>query len=141
MLDLVIFTAQLSTSLGPYGTVGLFANYFFTAYVLRSVTPAFGKLAAIQARLEGEYRAGVGRVGREAEEIASVSVPLDGRNPSADIVVTLQLLSGGTAREEHTLEGLPQARPTLRVHLQDPYRVYHDGGLVSGSISLINNAD
>jgi len=37
---------------------------------LRAVTPAFGRLAAVEARLEGEYRAGVGRVGREAEEIA-----------------------------------------------------------------------
>jgi len=37
---------------------------------LRAVTPAFGRLAAVEARLEGEYRAGVGRVGREAEEVA-----------------------------------------------------------------------
>ncbi|CED83847.1 probable peroxisomal half abc transporter [Phaffia rhodozyma] len=70
MLDLIIFTAQLSSSLGLYGTIGLFANYGFTAWILRSVSPAFGKLAAIQARLEGEYRQGVGRIGREAEEIA-----------------------------------------------------------------------
>ena len=74
MLDLVIFTAQLSSSLGPFGTVMLFANYGLTAYILRTITPAFGKLAAIQARLEGEYRAGVGRVGREAEEIAFYQV-------------------------------------------------------------------
>jgi ATP-binding cassette subfamily D (ALD) long-chain fatty acid import protein len=38
--------------------------------ILRAVTPAFGRLAAVEARLEGEYRAGVGRVGRESEEIA-----------------------------------------------------------------------
>ena len=38
--------------------------------ILRAVTPAFGRLAAIEARLEGEYRAGMGRVGREAEEVA-----------------------------------------------------------------------
>jgi ATP-binding cassette subfamily D (ALD) long-chain fatty acid import protein len=48
----------------------LFLNYYLTASILRAVTPAFGRLAAIEARLEGEYRAGVGRVGREAEEIA-----------------------------------------------------------------------
>jgi len=69
-LDLVIFTTQLSRSLGLSGSVLLFFNYFATASILRAVTPAFGRLAAVEARLEGEYRAGVGRVGREAEEIA-----------------------------------------------------------------------
>ena len=32
--------------------------------------PAFGRLVAVEARLEGEYRAGIGRIGGEAEEIA-----------------------------------------------------------------------
>ena len=40
-----------------------FANYYVTARILRAATPAFGRLAAVEARLEGEYRAGVGRVG------------------------------------------------------------------------------
>jgi hypothetical protein len=48
-------------------------NYYITAAILRAVTPAFGRLAAVEARLEGEYRAGMGRVDREAEEIAWVS--------------------------------------------------------------------
>lgn len=69
-LDLLIFTSQLSSSLGPLGTVGLFANYGLTAYILRKATPAFGRMAATTARLEGSYRAGLSRVGRDAEEIA-----------------------------------------------------------------------
>jgi ATP-binding cassette subfamily D (ALD) long-chain fatty acid import protein len=85
-LDLLLFTSQLARSLGFRGTVLLFINYYVTAKVcrllyilgstlictqiLRSVTPAFGRLAAVEARLEGEYRAGVGRVGRESEEVA-----------------------------------------------------------------------
>ncbi|CAE6461735.1 unnamed protein product [Rhizoctonia solani] len=69
-LDMFIFTAQLARALGRTGTVLLFANYFLTARILRAVTPAFGRLAAVEARLEGEYRMGVGRVGREAEEVA-----------------------------------------------------------------------
>jgi ATP-binding cassette subfamily D (ALD) long-chain fatty acid import protein len=69
-LDMFIFTAQLARSLGRTGTILLFANYFITARILRAVTPAFGRLAAVEARLEGEYRMGVGRVGREAEEVA-----------------------------------------------------------------------
>ncbi|KAG1732981.1 hypothetical protein EDB19DRAFT_1831139 [Suillus lakei] len=50
-LDLLLFTSQLSRSLGFRGTVLLFINYYVTAKIL-------------------EYRAGVGRVGRESEEIA-----------------------------------------------------------------------
>ncbi|KAF8631385.1 hypothetical protein AX15_002416 [Amanita polypyramis BW_CC] len=69
-LDLVLFTSQLSRSLGVRGTILLFANYYATITILRAVTPAFGRLAAVEARLEGEYRAGMGRIGREAEEIA-----------------------------------------------------------------------
>ena len=42
--------------------------------VLQAVTPAFGRLAAIEARLEGDYRAGVGRVGRESEQVAYVPI-------------------------------------------------------------------
>ncbi|KAF4616465.1 hypothetical protein D9613_008752 [Agrocybe pediades] len=69
-LDLLLFTSQLSRSLGVRGTMLLFLNYYGTVAILRAVTPAFGRLAAIEARLEGEYRAGMGRVGREAEEVA-----------------------------------------------------------------------
>lgn len=58
------------------GTVLLFANYYATVSILRAVTPAFGRLAAVEARLEGEYRAGMGRVGREAEEVAYAAFPL-----------------------------------------------------------------
>ncbi|KAK7683183.1 hypothetical protein QCA50_013856 [Cerrena zonata] len=69
-LDLFLFTSQLSRTLGVRGTALLFVNYYITARILRAVTPAFGRLAAVEARLEGEYRAGMGRVGRESEEIA-----------------------------------------------------------------------
>ena len=70
LLDLTLFTSQLARTLGARGTVALFVNYYVTARILRAVTPAFGRLAAVEARLEGEYRAGVGRVGRESEEVA-----------------------------------------------------------------------
>ncbi|WVQ86068.1 hypothetical protein IAT38_008236 [Cryptococcus sp. DSM 104549] len=69
-LDLVIFTSQLAAGLGPLGTIGLFANYGFTAWILRKATPAFGRMAAAEARLEGDYRAGLGRIGRDGEEVA-----------------------------------------------------------------------
>ncbi|KAG9224513.1 hypothetical protein CCMSSC00406_0002336 [Pleurotus cornucopiae] len=69
-LDILLFTSQLSRTLGIRGTLLLFGNYYATVSILRAVTPAFGRLAAVEARLEGEYRAGMGRIGRESEEIA-----------------------------------------------------------------------
>lgn len=69
-LDILLFTSQLSRTLGLRGTVLLALNYYVTARILRAATPAFGRLAAVEAQLEGEYRAGMGRVDRESEEIA-----------------------------------------------------------------------
>ncbi|KIK70089.1 hypothetical protein GYMLUDRAFT_34553 [Collybiopsis luxurians FD-317 M1] len=69
-LDLVLFTSQLSRSLGLRGTLLLFGTYYATVRILRAATPAFGKLASIEAKLEGDYRAGMGRLGREGEEVA-----------------------------------------------------------------------
>ncbi|KAJ7145398.1 ABC transporter transmembrane region 2-domain-containing protein [Mycena crocata] len=86
-LDLILFTSQLSRSLGVRGTMLLFGNYYLTVSILRAVTPAFGRLAAIEARLEGEYRAGMGRIGREGEEIAFY----DGGARERDILSTAYL--------------------------------------------------
>ncbi|KAG5644365.1 hypothetical protein DXG03_008662 [Asterophora parasitica] len=86
-LDLILFTSQLSRSLGVRGTILLFGNYYVTVAILRAVTPAFGRLAAVEAKLEGEYRAGMGRVGREAEEIAFY----DGGHREKDILTRAYL--------------------------------------------------
>lgn len=86
-LDMFIFTAQLASGLGFQGSVLLIANYMLTASILRAATPAFGRLAAVEARLEGEYRAGVGRVGRESEEIAFY----DGGSREKDILTRAYL--------------------------------------------------
>lgn len=48
----------------------LFINYFVTARILRAVTPAFGKLAAVEAKLEGDFRTSHSRLITNAEEIA-----------------------------------------------------------------------
>jgi ATP-binding cassette subfamily D (ALD) long-chain fatty acid import protein len=69
-LDIVLFTSQLSRTLGSRGSFMLALTYYATAAILKAVTPAFGRLAAVEARLEGEYRAGMSRIDREGEEIA-----------------------------------------------------------------------
>lgn len=70
ILDTIIFNYQLTKSIGLVGMVGLTINYFVTARLLRAVTPSFGKLAAIEAKLEGDFRAAHTRLITNAEEIA-----------------------------------------------------------------------
>ena len=69
-LDIVIFNYQLTKSIGATGMAGLFINYFITARILRAVTPGFGKLAAVEAKLEGDFRSSHSRLITNAEEVA-----------------------------------------------------------------------
>lgn len=109
-----MFTSQLSRSLGFRGTVLLFANYYATIAILRAVTPAFGRLAAVEARLEGEYRAGMGRIGREAEEIA-YALFLDSHIQSDTYIKVLQWWRAG---ERLFDESVPQVDQTRQLDLQ-----------------------
>jgi ATP-binding cassette subfamily D (ALD) long-chain fatty acid import protein len=52
ILDTLIFNYQLIQGIGFYGTVGMFINYIVTARIIRATTPPFGKLAAVEAKLE-----------------------------------------------------------------------------------------
>lgn len=69
-LDLIIFNYQLGRNLGFKGVAGLFVNYIVTGWILKKVTPAFGKLSAIEAKLEGDFRGAHARIITNAEEIA-----------------------------------------------------------------------
>lgn len=69
-LDLILFNIQLGRSIGARGSMGLAVSYVMTAWVLRKVTPAFGKLAAIEAKLEGDFRNAHARLIINAEEVA-----------------------------------------------------------------------
>ncbi|KAI8867899.1 hypothetical protein GQ42DRAFT_164497 [Ramicandelaber brevisporus] len=70
VLDLLIFNMQLASNVGVAGMVMLGAMYVVTANVLRRVTPSFGRLAAIEAKLEGDFRAAHSRLITNAEEVA-----------------------------------------------------------------------
>lgn len=90
------------------GTILLFANYYATITFLRAVTSAFGRLAAVEAGLGAEDRAGIGRIGREAEEIVYV-ICLDSYAPS-DLVAFIRsgltfLSSTSRGGEEHYMTG------------------------------------
>ncbi|KAI8905894.1 ABC transporter transmembrane region 2-domain-containing protein [Gorgonomyces haynaldii] len=69
ILDIIIFNYQLARSIGLGGMWGLTLNYVVTASLLRAVTPPFGKLAAQEAKLEGDFRSSHSRVITNAEEI------------------------------------------------------------------------
>ncbi|VVT54347.1 uncharacterized protein SAPINGB_P004030 [Magnusiomyces paraingens] len=69
-VDFFIFSYQLSRNLGPLAIFGIFGNYFTTAWLLKSMAPPFGKLTAVEAKLEGEYRNAHSRIITNAEEIA-----------------------------------------------------------------------
>lgn len=98
------------------GTLLLFLNYYATATILRAVTPAFGRLAAVEARLEGEYRAGMGRVDREGEEIAYVPAHSARRLPYS----RLPSFYGGGSRER---EILWRAYMRLVKHVNSIYKI------------------
>lgn len=57
-------------SLGLVGVSGILSNYFLTAYLLKKWSPPFGKLAAVQAKKEGDFRSLHSRLINNAEEIA-----------------------------------------------------------------------
>lgn len=69
-VDFLIFSYQLQKNLGPLALIGIFTNYSATAWLLKKVAPPFGRLAAAEARLEGDYRNGHTKLITNAEEIA-----------------------------------------------------------------------
>ncbi|KAI8928345.1 ABC transporter transmembrane region 2-domain-containing protein [Entophlyctis helioformis] len=70
VLDIIIFNYQLTRTIGFTGMWGLMVNYVVTATILRAITPPFGKMAAEQAKLEGDFRSAHSRLITNAEEIA-----------------------------------------------------------------------
>lgn len=70
MVDFVVFNYQLYRTLGSVAVMFMFASYMGTASVLRRVSPPFGRLAAAENRLEGEFRSAHARIITNAEEIA-----------------------------------------------------------------------
>ena len=70
LVDLCVFNYQLFRSLGPLALTGLLANYIVTATALRRLSPPFGKLKAVEARREGDFRTLHSRLIANAEEIA-----------------------------------------------------------------------
>eukprot|EP00474_Spongospora_subterranea_P008945 CRZ09403.1 hypothetical protein [Spongospora subterranea] len=70
ILDLILFGSQLAIAVGWIGPASMGAFYIAYGISLPIITPPFGRLAAEEGRLEGEYRAAHARLITNAEEIA-----------------------------------------------------------------------
>lgn len=123
-LDLILFNVQLGRSIGPRGSALLLASYAATVWILRKVTPAFGKLAAIEAKLEGDFRAAHSRLIINAEEIACVPFLSLSRarpcttNSCRRCTAPEQVLRRRADREGHPHEGLPAPHQAHQLDLQ-----------------------
>ncbi|PKI82858.1 ATP-binding cassette long-chain fatty acid transporter pxa1 [Malassezia vespertilionis] len=69
-LDIIIFLWQIGSGLGWRGMAGVMVSYYIASLTLRAVSPPFGKLAAVEAKLEGQFRNAHSRMIINAEEIA-----------------------------------------------------------------------
>ena len=69
-LDIILFSQRLSKLMGWTGPAVVIAWYLFSGFLLKFLSPAFGRLIAAEQRLEGEYRASQTDLVHHGEEIA-----------------------------------------------------------------------
>lgn len=65
-----MFSRKLAELVGIEGPLLVFAWYFISGIIIRFISPPFGKLTAIEQKLEGEYRAKHNDLINHSEEIA-----------------------------------------------------------------------
>jgi ATP-binding cassette subfamily D (ALD) protein 3 len=70
LLDIIMFSRKLSELVGWAGPGLVVLWYLFSGFLIKIVSPPFGKLTAIEQRLEGIYRASHTDLVHHTEEIA-----------------------------------------------------------------------
>jgi ATP-binding cassette subfamily D (ALD) protein 3 len=70
ILDIILFSRKLSELVGWEGPSMIVGWYFFSGVLIRLISPPFGKLTAVEQKLEGEYRAKHTDLISHSEEIA-----------------------------------------------------------------------
>jgi ATP-binding cassette subfamily D (ALD) protein 3 len=70
VLDIILFSRKLSETLGYEGPLYMIMWYFLSGFVIKFISPPFGKLIAIEQTLEGEFRACHSALISHSEEIA-----------------------------------------------------------------------
>lgn len=70
ILDIVLFSRKLAELVGWEGPAMIVGWYFFSGCLIRLISPSFGKLTAVEQKLEGEYRSKHTDLINHSEEIA-----------------------------------------------------------------------
>ena len=70
VLDIWLFSQKLAELVGWGGPLLVIGWYFISGCIIRLISPAFGKLTALQQKFEGEYRAKHADLLNHSEEIA-----------------------------------------------------------------------
>jgi ATP-binding cassette subfamily D (ALD) protein 3 len=70
VLDIILFSRKLAEHMGWRGPSYVVIWYILSGYLLRVLSPPFGRLTAIAQKLEGQYRACHTDLQHQAEEIA-----------------------------------------------------------------------
>jgi len=69
-LDVFLFSRKLAELVGWQGPIMVFTWYLFSGIIIKNISPPFGKLTAIEQKLEGEYRSLHSELLSHSEEIA-----------------------------------------------------------------------
>lgn len=70
ILDIFLFSKKLAELVGWEGPFITVAWYFVSGLIIRFISPPFGRMTAIEAKIEGEYRAKHTDLLNHSEEIA-----------------------------------------------------------------------
>jgi ATP-binding cassette subfamily D (ALD) protein 3 len=70
ILDITLFSQKLAELVGKEGVLMVYLWYMFSGIFIRYISPAFGKLTAMEQKIEGEYRSKHTDLLNHAEEIS-----------------------------------------------------------------------
>jgi ATP-binding cassette subfamily D (ALD) protein 3 len=70
ILDIFLFSKKLAELVGWQGPVMIFGWYAISAVIIKMISPPFGRLTAVEQKLEGEYRSLHTELISHSEEIA-----------------------------------------------------------------------
>lgn len=70
VLDIILFSRKLAELVGVEGPAMIFGWYLISGIIIRFISPPFGKLTAVEQKLEGEYRGKHNELILHSEEVA-----------------------------------------------------------------------
>jgi ATP-binding cassette subfamily D (ALD) protein 3 len=161
ILDIVLFSRKLAAILGWEGPMLTIGWYFCSGILLRFISPAFGKMTALEQKLEGEYRQKHSDLLNHSEEVAFYNgadweqTKINGKyyelhNHVKDVlykkffmgIFDSMLIKYGAVTTGYTVIGLPVFGPNRAKYLarvgNDADKITHD--YVRNSSLLINLA-